>query len=118
MHLLVRNRCVPPDVYAHFDPWRKLNTHGSAQDENDHQDNFSILFHDQEEINDYLRKERDDVDIDVDMSFVSSAAKCAIEPQALTDLGKLMLLWDYGGIVVRHKYNTLLQCTVVYITGL
>ncbi len=81
IHLIVRDRCVPFDIANHLNEWKKLN-------------GYSIVFHDQQNVDEYLSTDRKD------LPFIPNAAKCAIESIVKSDLAKLLLLWDFGGFVV------------------
>eukprot|EP00557_Chaetoceros_sp_GSL56_P001852 CAMPEP_0176490204 /NCGR_PEP_ID=MMETSP0200_2-20121128/7740_1 /TAXON_ID=947934 /ORGANISM="Chaetoceros sp., Strain GSL56" /LENGTH=498 /DNA_ID=CAMNT_0017887483 /DNA_START=591 /DNA_END=2084 /DNA_ORIENTATION=- len=83
IHFVVRSRCVPEGVAkAHNAGWESVSK--------DH----SILYHDQQSIDEYMARDRRD------WPAVASVYKCAFDSMAKSDLAKLMLLWDHGGIVV------------------
>lgn len=83
IHFVVRSRCVPQEVAEiHNSGWEHVTK--------DH----SIIYHDQKFIDEYMTQER------WDWPSVASIFRCSSDPLAKTDLAKLMLLWDYGGIAV------------------
>ncbi len=95
IHLIIRERCVSPEIFHHFNTWKTLSfddSHSKNVAKGDRR--HSIIFHDQADVDEYLSKDRED------LPFISNAAKCAVESIAKTDLVKFLILWDFGGIVV------------------
>jgi len=83
VHLFVKSRCLPTDLAENVMQWKQLADH-------------SVLLHDQNEITQYLTKERKDTKL----PFVPKAFHCAIQHEAILDLARLVWLYDHGGISV------------------
>ncbi len=84
IHFIVRDRCVPLDITKNLNEWKKLSE-------------YSIVFHDQHDVDEYLSTER------TDLPFIPNAARCAVESIVKSDLVKFLLLWDFGGFVVSTR---------------
>lgn len=83
IHFIIRDKsCVPEIIHERLGRWKQFSNH-------------SIIMHDQYDVDNYLSKKRED------LPHIPNAAKCAIEAIAKYDLARLLILWDYGGIVVR-----------------
>lgn len=81
IHVIVQSKCVPIDFSKPINKWKEL-------------DNYSILFHDEDDVNQFLSVERKD------LRHIANAAKCAVNQTAKMHLAKFVLLWDHGGFVV------------------
>ena len=84
VHFFVKSKCLPKDLAENVLQWKEQLV--------DH----SVLLHDQNEIAQYLTKERSDSKL----PFVAKAFHCAIQHEAILDLARLVWLHDHGGISV------------------
>jgi len=84
VHFFVKSKCLPKDLAENVLQWKEqLEDH-------------SVLLHDQNEIAQYLTKER----TDSKLPFVAKSFHCAIQHEAILDLARLVWLHDHGGISV------------------
>ncbi len=70
IHFIVPTKCFPSEINENLQQWLDLQV------------NYTVLFHDQIEIDNFLSTDR------TDLPHISNAAKCAIEPLAKLDLAR------------------------------
>ncbi len=70
IHFIVPSKCFPKEINENLQQWLDLHV------------NYTILFHDQRDIDNFLSTDRKD------LPHISDAAKCAIEPLAKLDLAR------------------------------
>ena len=85
IHFIIQSRCIPLEVNNNLLQWSNLNK------------DYSIIFHDQAHIDEFLSHDR------ADIPYIANAKKFAIDPIAKYDLARFMILWEYGGIVADIK---------------
>ena len=81
IHFFVRSKCLPVELTDYMHHWTSLT-------------NYTILFHDEEEIHNHLSKERSD------LPFLPDAFRCAVKHEAILDLARTVFLYDFGGYSV------------------
>ena len=96
IHVIVETKCIRTDIYNRIK--QMLET----------MNNYSILFHDRMDVDKVLTKER------VMIPNLNDVVKCITSIEYEIDLIKLLLIWEYGGIVADLEYilgreNVLIQ---------
>lgn len=79
VHVIVESKCVKPNVHSRIiEKWKSK---------------YKLLFHDRDEVDELLLKKRQM------FQNMNEVVKCIHKIEYEIDLIKLLLLWDYGGIV-------------------
>ena len=85
LHVLVEQRCVTPSTYD------KINQHWKPKQ-------YSLVFHDRHELDKLLRKKR------AMFPNLQNVVRCITSIHHEIDLMKLLVMWEYGGIVADLKF--------------